>query len=281
MVLNSDKKGAQGPLGPLGLVAGQGDLPAIIADNARGMGYRVVALALEGLAQKSIEKHADLTGWFNVGRASAIIKFLKKNGVREAVLAGKVPKTIIFGGIKPDLRAISILLRLKDKKDDSILNAISGEFEKEGIRLLDMKEFCSSLLTPEGKLTRKGPRRAERKDIEFGFRMAKEIGRLDIGQTVVVKDRAVIAVEAIEGTDGAIRRGGKLAKGAVVVKVSRPGQDMRFDVPTVGAGTLKAMVESGIRVLALEARKSILMDRDDFLLKANEAGITVVGVKGE
>jgi DUF1009 family protein len=277
MVLNSDKKGTRGPLG---LVAGQGDLPAIIADNARGRGYRVVALALEGLAGKSIEKHSDVTGWFNVGKASSIIKFLKKNGVKEAVLAGKVPKTVIFGGIKPDLRAMSILLRLKDKKDDSILNAVAGEFEKEGIGLLDMKEFCSSLLTPEGKLTRKGPSRTERKDIEFGFRMAKEIGRLDIGQTVVVKDRAVIAVEAIEGTDGAIRRGGKLAKGAIVVKVSRPGQDMRFDVPTVGTGTLNTMVKSDIRVLALEARKSILMDRDEFLLKANEAGITIVGVKG-
>jgi DUF1009 family protein len=136
-------------------------------------------------------------------------------------------------------------------------------------------------LTPEGKLTRKGPSRSEKKDIEFGFNMAKEIGRLDIGQTVVVKNRAVIAVEAIEGTDGAIKRGGKLAKEAVVVKVSRPGQDMRFDVPVVGAGTLKVMMASGIRVLALEARKSILMDREDFLREANEAGITVIGVKGK
>lgn len=278
MVSNNDSKG---PLGPLGLVVGQGNLPAIIADNARSRGFRVVSVALEGLAKKSIEKHSDLTGWFNIGKASSIIKFLKKNSVKEAVLAGKVPKTVIFGSIKPDLRAVSILIRLKDKKDDSILNAVAGEFEKEGIRLLDMKEFCSSLLTPEGKLTRKGPSRSEKKDIEFGFNMAKEIGRLDIGQTVVVKDRAVIAVEAIEGTDGAIKRGGKLAKEAVVVKVSRPGQDMRFDVPVVGAGTLKVMVDSGIRVLALEARKSILMDREDFLREANEAGITVVGVIGK
>jgi DUF1009 family protein len=278
MVSNNDSKRT---FSPLGLVVGQGHLPAIIADNARGRGYRVVALALEGLAEKTIEKHADLTGWFNVGKASSIIKFLKKNGVREAVLAGKVPKTVIFGNIKPDLRAVSVLLKLKDKKDDSILDAVAGEFEKEGIRLLDMKEFCDSLLTPEGKLTKKGPSRSEKKDIEFGFDMAKEIGRLDIGQTVIVKDRAVIAVEAIEGTDGAIKRGGKLAKEAVVVKVSRPGQDMRFDVPVVGAGTLKVMVDSGIRVLALEAHKSILMDRDDFLEKANGAGITIMGVKGK
>jgi DUF1009 family protein len=278
MVSNNDSKGA---LGPLGLVVGQGNLPAIIADNARSRGFTVVSVALEGLAKKSIEKHSDLTGWFNVGKASSIIKFLKKNSVKEAVLAGKVPKTVIFGSIKPDLRAVSVLMRLKDKKDDSILNAVAGEFKKEGIRLLDMKEFCSSLLTPEGKLTRKGPSRSEKKDIEFGFNMAKEIGRLDIGQTVVVKNRAVIAVEAIEGTDGAIKRGGKLAKEAVVVKVSRPGQDMRFDVPVVGAGTLKVMMASGIRVLALEARKSILMDREDFLREANEAGITVIGVKGK
>ncbi len=239
-------------------------------------------MALKNLASPGIEDVSDVTGWFNVGKVGGIMKFLKKHGATEVVPAGKVPKSVLYtgGGVWPDFRAVSILLRLRSRQDDTIIAAIEDEFKKEGITFGDMKDFCQGLMTPGGVLTRRKPSRGEQKDIEFGFRMAKGIGALDIGQTVVVRGRAVMAVEAIEGTDEAIRRGGKLAgKNAVVVKVARPEQDMRFDVPVIGLNTLESMREVGATVLAAEAGKSILMDREDFLQKAKEYGITVVGVK--
>lgn len=266
----------------VGLIIGTGEMPRAIAGDVRSRGYRIVAAALESLADPALEDHVDVMEWFNAGKVGAVIKYFKKHRIKEALMAGKVPKTLLYrGGIKPDLRAMKMFLTVRDKNDDSIIGAISREFEGEGIRFLDMRDFCSGLLTPEGALTRKGPSRDEWKDIEFGFRMAKDIGRLGIGQTVVVKDLAVMAVEAVEGTDEAIRRGGGLADfGATVVKVSRPGQDMRFDLPVVGLETLEAMIEGGISVLAVEAGKSIFLDRDEFVRRAEEARISVVGFSG-
>jgi DUF1009 family protein len=266
----------------LGLVAGSGDIALAIARDARAQGRRLVTVALKHLASPEIETISDVTGWYNVGKLGGIIRFLRKNGASEAVFAGKVPKSVLYdkGGVWPDFRAIGVLLKLRSRQDDTIINTIADEFRRDGITLLDMRDFCRGMLTPEGVLTRKGPSHRERKDIEFGFRMAKGIGDLDIGQTVVVKAQAVMAVEAIEGTDEAIRRGGALAgAGAVVVKVARPKQDMRFDVPVIGTATLESMHAVGARVLAAEAGESILMDRENFLTRAKEYGITVVGVK--
>jgi DUF1009 family protein len=265
----------------LGLIAGSGVLPSLVARDARGKGYRVVAAAIESLTDPSISEHAGLAAWFNAGKVGSIIRFFRENGVEEAVMAGKIPKGLLYTGkVRPDLKAIGMLMRLRDRKDDSIILAVEREFKKEGIRFLDMKDFLSGFLTPAGRLTRKRPDKRELKDIEFGFSMAKEIGALDIGQTVVVKERAVMAVEAIEGTDEAIRRGGRLAGGgAVVVKVSRPAQDMRFDVPVVGLDTLDAMIEAGVGALALEAGKSLFVDREEFIKRADRAGISVMGVK--
>lgn len=267
----------------VGLIAGAGMMPGLIASDAREKGYRIVVAALEGLEDGSIINQADLTQNFNAGKIGAIIKYFLANGVSEALFAGKVPKTVLFNGsVRPDLKAIGLLMKLADRRDDTIMNTIVSAFEGEGIKFLDMRDFCSNLLTPLGKLTKKGPSKSEGQDIEFGFRMAKEIGALDIGQSIVVKNRAVMAVEAIEGTDEAIRRGGKLAgNGAVVVKVSRPKQDMRFDVPVVGPDTLKTMIESKIRVLALEAGKSIFLERDAFITGAEKEGITIVGVSDQ
>ncbi len=196
-------------------------------------------------------------------------------------MAGKVPKSLLFKSkVIPDLRAVKLLFSLKDKSDDSILLAIAKELEKDGIKLLNTADFSSSLMTPEGILTDERLSENEWKDIAFGWKIAKEIGRLDIGQTVVVKDQAVMAVEAIEGTDEAILRGGKLAgEGAVVVKVAKPKQDMRFDVPVVGMNTLKSMIEVNARVLAIEAGKSILLQRKKVIKEADEAGVSVVGYK--
>jgi DUF1009 family protein len=266
----------------IGIIAGKGQLPAIIAADARSKGFHIYTAALKGLTEGTEREYSEESEVLNAGKLGSFFKFFKGHGVTEVLFAGKVPKTSLYDGtVIPDLRAVGVLTKLADRGDDTIMNTIVSEFKKEGIDFLDMRNFCSDLLTPEGALTKKGPSRKEKGDMEFGFRMAKEIGSLDIGQTVVVKDLAVMSVEAIEGTDEAIRRGGELSGGgAVVVKVSRPGQDMRFDVPVVGLDTLKVMEEVGARVLAVEAGKSILLGRGEFIERAEGAGITVAGVAG-
>ncbi len=263
----------------IGLIAGSGQLPVAIAAGARTMGYKVVAVGLEPLADRSLGETADEVHWINVGKLGAIIETLKMSGVSEAVMAGKVPKSLLYRSrITPDLRAMKVLFSLRDRKDDSILLAIIKELEKDGITIRKTTDFSGPLLTPEGVLTKKAPTEEEWKDIVFGWKIAKEMGKLDIGQTVVVKNLAVMAVEAIEGTDEAIRRGGRLASdGAVVVKVSKPLQDMRFDVPVVGLDTLNAMAVVKARVLAVEAGKSILLDREKMTAAARKARITIVG----
>ncbi len=265
----------------LGLIAGMGDLPKLVADEAREKGYRVFAVALEPLADKSLASHVDEMKWVSVGKLGEIIDSLKKNKVKEAVMAGKVPKSLLYKSrIIPDMRAIKLLFTLKNKSDDSILLAIAKELQKDGITLLNTTDFSSGLMTPEGLLTEENLSDSEWKDVEFGWKIAKEMGRLDIGQTVVVKDQAVMAIEAIEGTDEAILRGGKLAgEGAVVIKVAKPKQDMRFDVPVVGMKTLKSMIEIHARVLAVEAGKSILLHRKKMIKDADEAGISILGYK--
>lgn len=266
----------------LGLISGTGELPKIISEEAKTKGYHVVAIALEPLADKKLSEHVDEFRSVNVGKLGEIIDTLKKAGAKDVVMAGKVPKSLLYKSkITPDLRAIKLLFTLKDRSDDTILLAITKELERDGLRLLKTTDFCSSLLTPKGILTGEGLSEEEWEDVRFGWKIAKEIGRLDIGQTVVVKNQAVMAVEAIEGTDEAIRRGGIYAgDGAVVVKVSKPNQDMRFDVPVAGMTTLKTMIDVKARVLALEAGKSILLQREQLLEEAKEAGISVVGYEG-
>ncbi len=266
----------------LGLIAGTGELPMAIAREAKAQGYIVIAMALESLTDKSLSSYVDEIKWINLGKFGKLIDSLKDYGIKEAVMAGKVSKTLLYKSkITPDLRAVKLLFSLKDRSDDSILLAIAKELEKEGIHLLNITSFSSGILIPEGVLTKDRPTDEEWKDIEFGWKIAKEIGRLDIGQTVVVKNQAVMAVEAIEGTDEAIKRGGKLAgKGAVVVKVSKPNQDMRFDVPVVGLTTLKAMVEVGARVLSVESKKSIILNKEKIIDESIKAGISIVGYSG-
>jgi hypothetical protein len=266
----------------LGLIAGKGDLPMAVAGEAKAKGYSVIAFGLESLADESLGSYVDEMKWINVGKFGKLIDGLKKSGVKEAVMAGKVSKTLLYKSkITPDLRAVKLLFSLKDRKDDSILLAIADELAKEDITLLDITMFSRELLMPEGVLTKSRPSEDEWKDIKFGWEIAKEIGRMDIGQTVVVKDLAVMAIEAIEGTDEAIRRGGKLAgKGAVVVKVSKPNQDMRFDVPTVGVQTVLAMREVKARVLCVEPQKSLVLNRERLIEEAKKADIAILGYSG-
>jgi len=272
-------------LRPLGLIAGSGDLPKAIAIEAKRMGYRVIAIALQPLANESLASFVDDFYKISIGRFGRIIKTLKESSTAEAVMAGKVPKDILYKHKKnllPDLRATRFLISLKDYSDMTILEAISNELKKDGITLLRTTTFTKNLLTHEGVLTKKHPHKNQWRDIEFGWKIAREIGRLDIGQTVVVKEMAVMAVEAIEGTDEAILRGGTLAKdGAVVVKVSKPRQDMRLDVPTVGIDTLHAMKKVCAGILALEAERSIIIDKERFINEADKAGIVVVGVSSK
>lgn len=267
----------------IGLIAGKGELPKAVAVEAKDKGFCVVAVALEHLADKSLASLVDEIKWVNVGKLATIIESLKHFGAQRAVMAGKVPKALLYkSNVTPDLRAMKLLFTLKDRSDDAILLAITKELERDGITLLNTTDFCQDMLTPEGVLTKKGVTKEEWADIRFGWKIANEMGRLDIGQTVVVKGKAVMAVEAIEGTDKAIQRGGAFADaGAVVVKISKPDQDMRFDVPVAGLDTLRAMIKVRARVLALEAKKSILLQKERVLTEADEAGIAVVGYRGE
>jgi hypothetical protein len=263
----------------LGLIAGKGDLPMAIADDAKTQGYMVIAVGLEPLADKTLTSHVDKIQWVNVGKFGKLIDTMKKHDITEAVMAGKVSKTLLYKSkITPDLRAVKLLMSLKNRSDDSVLLSIADELAREGITLLDITRFSSALLAPMGVLTKDAPSDHEWKDIAFGWKVAKEMGRLDIGQTVVVKNQAVMAVEAIEGTDEAIKRGGTLSgKDAVVVKVSKPNQDMRFDVPAVGLDTIRAMKSVRARVLAVEADRCLVLNKDAIFDEARNVGISIVG----
>lgn len=263
----------------LGIIAGDGKFPIIIAEAARDNGYTVIAVAHTDITSQEIEKAADSAYWIKLGQMSKLIDTLKSEGVSEAVMAGGISKRLMFSNIMPDLRALSLLAGLKDKKDDTILRAIAGELEKEGIKINAATAYVKTILADSGAMTKREPTHEEWSDIRFGTEMAKEIGRLDIGQCVVVKNLSVIAVEAVEGTDEAILRGGKLANGgAVIIKICKPGQDIRFDLPTVGLATIKSMKETDARILAVEAGMTIMIDKGETLKYADEAGISVVGI---
>ena len=267
----------------IGIIAGTGELPVIIAKDAREKGYKVITVALENLASQEMDSVSDEIRWVNPGKFGELIDTLKKHQIKEAIMAGKVPKSLLYKSkITPDLRAVKLLFSIKDKSDDAILNAITRELESEGIEIIDTTKFSPHLLTPDGCLTRKKPDEEQWKDIEFGWKIAREIGKLDIGQTVVIKGKAVMAIEAIEGTDEAILRGGMWAgDGAVVVKVSKPQQDMRLDVPAVGLDTLKSMEKVNAKVLALEAHRSMIVGRETVIKEAERAGIVIIGISSE
>jgi DUF1009 family protein len=267
----------------LGLIAGMGDLPKAVASEAKKMGYNVIAIALQPPADESIKPFVDDYHKISIGRFGGLISLLKKLSIKDTVMAGKVPKGLLYtnkASLFPDLKAVKLFFSLKDRADDTIMKAVVGELEKNGIKVHNTTTFTKNLLAPEGVLTRKKPSKDDMQDIEFGWIIARKMGKLDIGQTVVVKNQAVMAIEAIEGTDEAIKRGGKLAvKDAVVIKVSKPGQDMRFDVPVVGIETLNSMKKTGVKVLAVEAEKCIIVEKEKLLKEADKAGIVVVGVK--
>ncbi len=263
----------------IGLIAGSGQFPLIFSEKAKAKGFRIFAVAHIKETDPEIEGLVDGIQWLHLGQLGKVIRFFKKNGVNQAVMMGAIQKTRVFRDIRPDLKVLSIIRSLENSHDDRVLRACADVLEKEGIKILASTFLLPEILAPEGCWTRRKPTTYEKQHIEFGWQIAKEIGRLDIGQCIVVGDGSVLAVEAVEGTDEAIRRGGRLASGnAVVVKVCKPNQDLRFDIPAIGAQTIQTMSEVGATVLTIEAGRAVVFDREEMIDLADRHGIAIVAL---
>ena len=263
----------------IGLIAGSGRFPIIFAENARRLGYFISAVAHVGETAPELEQSVDSIHWVKIGQLNKIINAFKKDQVAQTVMLGGIKKVHAFTTLRPDLRALTMFGRLPNWNDDGILRGIAGELESEGIRILESTFGLDDILVSEGSLTKRAPTKKEWDDIQFGWNVAHDIGRLDIGQCIVVKNRTVVAVEAAEGTDETIRRGGRLAQnGAVVVKRCKPTQDLRFDLPAIGPTSLEQMIEVNASVLALETGRTVILDREMVLKQANAHKVAVVGI---
>jgi len=270
----------------LGLIAGNGRFPFLVLDAARGAGHDVTVIALKeetfpDLEQLAARPPAAAVHWISLGQLGKCISVLKDAGVSQAVMAGQVKHTKLFADIVPDMTLLGILMRLKSRNTDAIISGVADELRRHGIELLDSTSFLTPLMAHEGVLTAREPSDEQRADLEFGARMADAVAGLDIGQTVAVKSSAVVAVEAMEGTDHVIARAGQLAgSGVRIVKVAKPNQDMRFDVPVIGVSTIAAMQAAGADALSVDARKTLMVDGDAIIRAADEAGIVIVGRGG-
>jgi DUF1009 family protein len=268
---------------PLGLLAGNGRFPFLIAQEARKSGRRVVAVAFNEEADPALEQVVDKIYWVYVGQLKKWISIFKDEGIEEVVMAGLVRHSNMYADLKKfhlDLQAIKLFWRLRDRKADTILGGIADELAKFGLKLMPSIQYLTSALAPAGPITKRKPNAQELADIRFGFQLAKSMAGHDIGQTVCVKNKAVIAVEAMEGTDRCIRRAGEMANGNfVVVKVSKPKQDLRFDVPVIGLNTLETFRDAGGGILAVEAGKTLMFDQEKMIPWANGEKICITGVK--
>lgn len=264
----------------LGLIAGNGRFPFLAAAGARRAGRRVVAVALREETSPELEREVDEMHWISLGQLGRGIALLQQAGAREAVMAGQVQHRQLFSDVVPDLKMIGLLARLAFRNTDSLIGAVADALEREGIRLLPSVAFLEDQLALAGPMTKRKPDADEQRDVAYGETVARTLAGMDLGQTAVVKGRAAVALEAMEGTDEVIRRAGRIAgAGTVVVKVAKPKQDMRFDVPVVGEGTLEAMREAGSRVLAVDAGATLLLDRAAFLARADAERLAVVGLE--
>ena len=267
----------------VGLIAGIGNLPVEFMRAAQHEGYEVVVISVVTDGAPELQAEADAYYQISVFKSDTVIKTFLKEGVTDVTMLGKVTKEHLYKKITtiPDMRTIKLLNRLRNRKDDTIMLAIVEELEKEGLSVADQTKYMRSLMPPVGVMTNRQPTEVEQLDITFGFTLAKQMGALDIGQTVVVKEQAAMAIEAIEGTDECIKRGGALGReGAVVVKTAKPNQDVRFDVPAVGMKTLESMIAGNCKVLAMEAKRTIFVEQEAVLQKANELGIVICAVEG-
>jgi hypothetical protein len=260
-----------------GLIAGNGRFPFLVLEGARRAGFEVAVAAIKEETDPAIEKVADRLTWVGIGQLGRMIRFFKREGVEKAIMAGQVKHVQIFSGALPDVRMLKMLLSLPRRNTDALIGGVAAELASEGIELIDSTYFLQDQLPREGVLTRRAPSPAERADVEYGLEVAREIARLDLGQTIVVRARACVAVEAMEGTDETVRRAGRLARGRLtVVKVAKPNQDMRFDVPVVGLPTVETMVEAGATCLCLTAGKTLMFDREEMLRLADRHRVAVV-----
>jgi UDP-2,3-diacylglucosamine hydrolase len=263
-----------------GLIAGNGRFPFLVLEAARSQGIEMAVIALKEEASPELEKLAKRLHWVSLGELSKAIELMQGEGVKQAVMAGQVKHNKIFSAIRPDWKLAKLLFSLPRKNTDSLIGAVAKVLEEEGIELVDSTLFLKPLVPEAGVLTRRAPNEQERADIEYGLGVARQIAAMDVGQTVVISDQACVAVEAMEGTDETIERAGRYAQGKplVVVKVSKPKQDMRFDVPVVGLPTVESMKRAGATALALDAGRTLLFERSVLIAKADEAGIAIQAV---
>lgn len=276
---------------PIGLIAGWGRFPVYFAEEAKKKGLRIICIGIREEASKELASLADQFYWSGIGKMGGMIRRFQRHGCKNIVMAGKIHKARFlyrpwkYLKLLPDFRTARLLIRRRflDNKDDSILLAMIEEYRKDGLDFASALDICPELLAEEGVLTSRQPTAQQRSDIAFGWYLAKEMGRLDVGQTVCVKERAVLSIEAIEGTDQAIRRAGELCKagGFTVVKVAKPQQDRRFDVPTIGPETIASLKAARASVLAIEAGNTILLDREETLKLADAARIIIVSQSSE
>jgi len=260
-----------------GLIAGNGRFPFLVLEGARSQGIEMAVIALKEEASPELEQVAKRLHWVSLGELSKAIELMQREGVKRAVMAGQVKHNKIFSAIRPDWKLAKLLFSLPRKNTDSLIGAVAKVLEEEGIQLVDSTLFLKPLLSEAGVLTRRSPNEHEAADMEYGLEVARRLAGMDIGQTVVIADRACVAVEAMEGTDETIARAGRFANGKplVVVKVSKPQQDMRFDVPVIGLPTVKSMGEAGATALAIDASRTLLFDRNRLIETADAAGIAI------
>ena len=264
----------------IGLIAGAGQFPILFSKKAAQKGYQVYAIGFNKETDTILAAHVQKIKYIYLGQISKLIKYFKQNQTTKVVMLGAISKTNIFKNIRPDFKALSFIAKTARTHDDSILTSFANLLLKEGIEILPSTFLLPELISPKGCWTKKKPDIAQKKDIVQGWQIAKQIGKLDIGQCIVISNGTVLAIEAIEGTDATIKRGGHLSKknGAVVVKLSKPAQDLRFDLPSSGIQTIETMHEAGVRILVLEAKKSISFDRDEMIALANQYNISILAL---
>ena len=264
-----------------GLIAGNGKFPFLVLEAARTQGIDMVVAAIKEETFPDIEQHAKRVYWMSLGQLGKLIKTFKSEGVDQAIMAGQVKHKQIFSSIVPDLKMLQLLASLAIKNTDSLIGAVAKMLESEGIHLMDSTLFLEPLLPDPGVITVRAPSQKEKQDLDYGYKIARELGRLDLGQSVAVSDGACIALEAMEGTDAVIERAASLVNGKDirVVKLAKPNQDLRFDVPVIGLATIRLMARLHATALSIEARKTLMIDRDEIIREANAAGIAIVAVE--